>query len=170
MTAFCQLTQRSSTQPWPWPQPQPLRRCHRRLGPLRPVPPSFVLSAGIPCLRILRFLCLSHNAVPLRFLLDQSPSSLMRRSWASSCPRCSNLRSSPPTWPCQGRSLGVEAALPLLLLLLQLLLVPHVQASSVVSAPLRPHASIVVSALVGVGGRLLLPDLWVSGSRSHHPA
>ena len=166
MTAFSQLTHRFSTQP----RPQPLRRCHRRLGPLRPVPPSFALAAGILCLRTLRFLCLSHNDVPLRCLLDQSPSSLTRRSWASLCPRCSSLCSSLPTWPCPGRSLGVEAALPLLLLLLQLLLVPHVHASSVVSAPLRPHASIVVSALGGVGGRLLLPDLRVSGSRSHHPA
>ena len=57
MTAFSQLTQRSSMQPWP----QPLRRCLRRLGPLRPVPPSFALSAGIPCLCILRFLCLRHK-------------------------------------------------------------------------------------------------------------
>ena len=164
MTAFSQLTQCSST--------QPLRRCHRRLCPLWPVPPSFALSAGILCSRTLRFLCLSHNDVPLRCLLDQSPSSLTRRSWASLCPRCSSLHSSPPTWPCPGHSLGVEAALPLPLplLLLQLLLVPHVQASSVVSAPLRPNASIVVIALVGVGGRLLLPDLRVSGSRSHHPA
>ena len=54
--------------------------CLRRLGPLRPVPPSFALSAGIHCLRILRFLCLRHNAVPLRCLLGQSHSSLTRRS------------------------------------------------------------------------------------------
>ena len=112
--------------------PQHLRRCLRQLGPLRPVPPSFALSAGIRCLRVLRFLYLRHNAVPLWCLLVQRRSSL--------------------TWPCPGRSRGVEAALPLLLLLFQLLPVPSVTASSVVSAPPRPHDSIVVSALGGGGG------------------
>ena len=75
----------------------------------------------------------------------------------------SNLAMSRSLERGRGRSTSSPLAAPLLP-------VPSVTANSVISAPPRLPGSIVVSALGGVRGRLLLPDLRVSGSRSHHLA
>ena len=64
----------------------------------------------------------------------------------------------------------VEVVPPPLLLWILPLRAPPALADRSSSARLSPLAPEAVSALGGLRGRLLLPDLRVSGSRSHHLA
>ena len=73
-----------------------------------------------------------------------------------------------PTWPCLGRWGGGSPVLPPpLRLWIPLPRVLHVLAGRTGSALHPPLAPEGASALGAVRGRLLLPNLWVSGSRSH---
>ena len=166
VTASSLLTQRSLMRPWP----RPLRLCRSRHAPLRPAPRSCVLSAVTRFWLIRRFLCLRLSTAPLRCLLGRRLSSLTRRCWELLCLRCSNRRWFPQTWPCPGLWLGVEVVPPPHLLWILPLRVPPALADRILSALLPPLTPEAVSAFGEVRGRLLLPDLRVSGSRSHHLA